>query len=542
MKKSTVLKIQPIGGVGQIGSNMLLLKGQKTSAIIDCGILFPDDDSFGLDYLIPDLSKLEEPEYLLITHGHEDHIGAIAHVLEHFPNIKIWAPPFAAELIRNKLNYKGLTATVNIFDYQRPLVIDNLEIHTIRVNHSIPDTYGLLINEGESQTSVFYISDFKVDLDPLYEPPFDFKKLKKLSDKSSQKILFADSTNILSSKTHTPTEKDLLPDLEELLTNHSERIFITTFSSNINRIQSIHDLCKKLGRKLVPYGRSMENYIKMAIKTGFFNADPNTLKEAKSYRDDDNLVILVSGCQGDFRSTLRRVVTGNDSKFNLNSKDLLVFSSKTIPGNEKGIQQLINTAALEGASVITAHEKLIHASGHPGKDDLLKLFNEFNPDSIIPIHGEASFLRGHCQFIEENYQSAKAVFMTNFDSLILDRDGSSSLQSEESYPPLLMHGKGISITKEDLSKRRKLASLGIFILSINIDSTKKRSAEFVFDSIGLPKEHLPGDIEMNKFISSQLVFNKSNNLEYFAENLRISVRKYLSQNLGYKPITVVHYV
>ena len=132
--------------------------------------------------------------------------------------------------------------------------------------------------------------------------------------------------------------------------------------------------------------------------------------------------------------------------------------------------------------------------------------------------------------------------MTNFDSLILDRDGSSSLQSEESYPPLLMHGKGISITKEDLSKRRKLASLGIFILSINIDSTKKRSAEFVFDSIGLPKEHLPGDIEMNKFISSQLVFNKSNNLEYFAENLRISVRKYLSQNLGYKPITVVHYV
>ncbi|WP_127715340.1 ribonuclease J [Halobacteriovorax sp. HLS] len=542
MSKS-LIKIQPVGGVGQIGSNMTLFETSNCRVIVDAGILFPSEDFFDINYLIPDLTLLIEnpPTHLVITHGHEDHIGAINHIIDHFPNIEIIAPPFAAALIRRKLDYYKVSKKIDIYDRNSVIEFEDFDIFPIHVNHSIPDTFGLVFREKNEVYSIFLVSDFKIDSINPYEREFDFKQLKEVTRNSSKRILLADSTNILSSNLETPSEALVLESFNELFKKNYNRVYLTCFSSNIHRIQSVIASAAANKKRVLLYGRSMINYVNTAVERGL-------IEEGSYYTDQaalpnkTNLIVILSGCQGDFRGSFRRVVKGEDTHFKPNHEDLFIISSKAIPGNEKKISLLENEIIEAGAEIISNRNLLVHVSGHPGKSDLKKVYESYCPDYIVPIHGESLFLKEHANFIKKSYPQAQAIVLKNFDILRLNENLELETHVGESLSPILIHGKQLEIEKTNISKRRKLATTGLISLSINKESLLKRNIQIVLTYEGLPDSFKENHDELRSLVLNELSTRKNKLLEKTSEHLRIVVRRYVNNILGYKPVTIVHIV
>ena len=540
MSKS-LIKIKPVGGVGQIGSNMTLVQGDSDTILIDAGILFPYEDFFDIDYLIPDLNSIPEPSHLVITHGHEDHIGAVLHVVKKFPKIKVLASPFTAGLIRKKLEFNHYPFPVTEYRHFDQLGFKDFTIDPIHVNHSIPETVGLLIKDTKEEVGLFFISDFKIDFKTTYERPFDFDKLIKHSNKLKKRILLCDSTNITSNTKETPSEHDLIPVLDKIYEEAKGRIFITCFSSNIHRLMTFISLCKKHNKKLIPHGRSMISYLNTANELGMIPDFPTVVKQADSLTGkEDNVVVLLSGCQGDFRGTFRRFCVGEDSQFKPGINDTVVLSSKAIPGNEKKISILINKLSEVGCKVITAQDKLIHVSGHPGRTDLLALYNKYNPTDIVPIHGESYFIREHISFIKEAFPSAIPHYFHNHDEFIVTTDLKLEVIDGETIDPIIMHGKGIVLEKEKISERRKLACNGSVFVSLKLTSTRVKVEKFSFNFLGLPTLITNNEEKFKRFLENYFIQINFKDEEKTNEELRVAIRRYFDNILGYKPTTTIH--
>lgn len=525
------LVITPLGGLKQIGSNMILLEHSGSRAIIDCGILFPNDQCYGINYLIPNYTDIEQVDTLFITHGHEDHIGAIVHLLEIFPNIKIYAPPFAKLLITHKLSFSGISKDIDEYDSDSILPFSNLAIHPIRVNHSIPDTYGLLLLDKANNRSVFYASDFKIDLKTTYEPPFELEKLKKLTTNYTQRILMADSTNILNPK-KSYSEADVIPALSELISNHSSRIFITLFASNIHRLQTIFNIAKKQNKFVYSYGRSISNYIQIAKENKYITPH-NYIEDVEQYKGG-SAIILLTGCQGEFRGALKRVATGENPYFTANPDDLFIFSSKVIPGNEKSVSHVVNLLSQSGATIVTEKDRLIHVTGHPGQEDLKILIDAYTPTDYVPIHGETYFLQKQISFIKNNYPKIEDHFLTNFDKIIIKKNNIEIEQHDENLP-ILIHGNHLFIEREQIAQRRKIASQGLVIVIIN-----KKTLNFEVLYQGLPlylSTNFGQDLDL--IVKYRLNLLRSKNGNSVLEQIRIELRREIGKIINYKPIVIV---
>lgn len=539
--KKQYLKIEPVGGIGQIGSNMTLIQGENDTVLIDAGILFPYEDFFDIDYLIPDLSTIPTPSHLVITHGHEDHIGAVLHVIKQFPSIKVLASPFTAALIRKKLEFNHNPFPISEYRGFDQLGFKDFTIDPIQVNHSIPETHGLLIRDHKEEFGLFFISDFKIDYKTIYERPFDFEKLIKLSKNLKRKVLLADSTNITSNTLKTPSEMDIIPVMDEIFASTEKRIFITCFSSNIHRLMTFISLAKKHGRKVVPHGRSMISYLNTANELGMIPDFDSVVKPADAVTpNQENIVVLLSGCQGDFRGTFRRFCMGEDSTFKPRPDDLVLLSSKAIPGNEKKISLLMNKLSEIGIRIITSQEKLIHVSGHPGRDDLIHLYEKFNPTDIVPIHGETSFIRAHIEHIKKNFPSATPHYFLNFDSMIVANDLSLKINLGEKHEPVIIHGKQIVLEKEKISERRKLACNGSVFVSLKISKSLTDVEKISFTLQGLPTLVTKNDDKFRRFLENYFVQISFKDMDKTTEELRIAIRRYFDQILGYKPQTFIH--
>lgn len=536
-----LIKIKPVGGVGQIGSNMTLIQGDNDTVLIDAGILFPYEDFFDIDYLIPDLSQIPEPSHLIITHGHEDHIGAVLHVVKKFPKIKVLASPFTAGLIRKKLEFNHNQYPIAEYRHFDQLGFKDFTIDPIHVNHSIPETVGLLIKDTKEQVGIFFISDFKIDFKTIYERPFDFEKLIKNTKDLKRKILLCDSTNITSGTKETPSEHDLIPVLDGIFQEASNRIFITCFSSNIHRLMTFIDLCKKHNKKLIPHGRSMISYLNTANELGMLPDFTNVVRQADTMTGkEDNIVVLLSGCQGDFRGTFRRFCVGEDSQFKPRPEDTVVLSSKAIPGNEKKISLLINRLSEVGCRVITAQDKLIHVSGHPGRTDLQMLYEKYQPTDIVPIHGESYFIREHIEFANKVFPKASAHYFHNNDELVIHQDLTIDVVDGPDIEPVIIHGKGIVLEKEKISERRKLACNGSVFLSLRLSSTKAKVEKYTFHTMGLPTLITLNEEKFKKFLDHYFIQINFKDEEKTNEELRVAIRRYFDQILGYKPMTTIH--
>ncbi len=531
-------KITPIGGVDQIGSNMLLIEGPQGHSVIDCGILFPFEDFFNINYLIPNFYSIPRPNHVFITHGHEDHIGALPHLCEHFPDLHIIAPPFAATLIKNKFDFypRKLKYKLEVLS-ETTYESSGLEFDYVQVNHSIPDTYGIHVTSPKSGKGFFYVSDFKVDPLAQHEPYFDFKKLQKLRSKLTESLLMADSTNITSSLHKTTSETELLPALTEIFQGNYKRVFVTTFSSNIHRILNIIETSSKANRKVVLYGRSVKNYYQAAIDNDMIKASTKVYDIDEVDQKSDLLTVIVSGCQGDFRSTFRRIAFRQDSYFKLNENDLFVLSSKSIPGNEKKISLCLNQIALQNCPIITAADKLIHTSGHAGKTDLETLFKEYDPDYFIPIHGESFFLQRHGEWVKSLKDNLKTSVIHNHDTFNVDNHEIYTHQSPDDFAPIIIHADALVFDRDSIRERRKISEAGF--VSIVISAEIKFKSDIFLTGITIPPTHT--EVQVVAHIEKLLKKNHKNKKDN-SEQMRIEVRRFLQQIIGERPVVRVSYL
>ncbi|MFG1482283.1 ribonuclease J [Halobacteriovorax sp. HFRX-2_2] len=530
------LNISPLGGVGQIGSNATLVSYKNTNIIIDSGILFPYEDCFDINYLIPDLKNVDvEINALIITHGHEDHIGAISHYIERFPEADVYAPTFAKELIEDKLSYLDLSKKINKLESK--LVINEIEIDTIHVNHSIPNTKGIHLGIKEIDTGILFISDFKCDFNTEYEEPIELEKINLLSKKYSNRLAMLDSTNITSSNERTTSESELKKDLLSFISDAKGRVFITCFASNIHRLQTIFNIAKELKLNVVPYGRSLLKYTQIARECEIFN-DHGLVREVESVTDlKKKHIILCSGSQGEFRGTVKRITSSSDKYYKLNESDTFIFSSKAIPGNEKKLALLYNEITEKGCEVITHYNGLIHASGHPGKADLKDVYDSYQPTIAIPIHGETYFLRKHCEFIKSILPTSEAIEIKNHDSISLSSNGKIKITRSQEIPPILIHGNRIVIEREKISERRKMATLGTVFVSISKNSIARSQQRVHITTMGIPHEE--EQISQLQEICFDY-FNEKGTIDQRSERIRVAVRRYFQNILGYRPLAIVH--
>lgn len=532
------LKIYPMGGVGEIGSNMTIFETKNHVVIVDYGILFPYENFFDINYLIVDLQQVPKDKELtlFVTHGHEDHIGAIHHLLFEFPDIKILAPKFAGELLRLKLDRKKLSRNIQVYDNEKDVFhFDEYELHPVHVTHSIPDTNGLIFKAKNQDISVLFISDFKYDENPLFERPFDVEKIQKVMQGSKTKLAMLDSTNILKSG-KTLSESDLTHDLEELISKPG-RLFITQFASNVYRLKNILEIAKKHNRKITSIGRSISFYLEAAQDSGLLNIEDYPYVDFDSIQkyNDPKLLYIVTGSQGEFLGATKRIASGEQKHINLEKTDRFVFSSKPIPGNEKHIYRLYNSLAEKEVEIINFSHKQIHASGHPGQEDLKQLVNQLDLTDIVPIHGETYFLRKHIDFIEENFKNINPIYMENYQGLFIQKSEIKHFELAK-IDPHLIHGNDLLIEREKISERRKLACNGVIFISLN---HKNQNSHITLQ--GLPKEIEELTPRLKDFVEF-LAFEelKKRDHDYTVEQIRIKARKFFQEQLGYRPIVIVH--
>ena len=472
----TVTSVFALGGLGEVGKNMYVVEHGDELIIIDAGVMFPEDELLGIDYVIQDVTYLKQNEdkikALIITHGHEDHIGGITFLLQSVKVPVIYASQIALDLIKNKLNDKNIGFD-NLVLYDEKTVIDfkNLSVEFITTTHSIPDSYAIVVRTPNG--IILHTGDFKFDLTPI-GPMADIHKMARLGDEGV-KLLLSESTNALSpgfSASETIVDEALGDVFAKAQTN---RIILATFASNIYRIKHIVETCRENNRKIITFGRSMENAKEIALKNGLIKdssifIDTNAAKDLKK----SEICILCTGSQGEPLAALSRIANGTHKQVQLLPDDIIVFSSNPIPGNSASVNRIINKLYLKGVKVYTNSELSdIHTSGHAKAEELKWMLRLIKPEYLMPIHGEYRMLKTHVDLAKQcDIPEDHTFICENGDVVLLDKDGchrGKRVQAGDIY----VDGSRIGDIGSVVIKDRKLMSKdGVLVAILNIDPDK----------------------------------------------------------------------
>ena len=461
-----------LGGLGEIGKNMYVIETNQDLILIDAGVMFPEDDLLGIDYVIQDITYLKQKENkiraLFITHGHEDHIGGITFLLQSINIPKIYAPQIARDLIEKKLEDKNIRYD-NLETVTKDSVIKfkSMFVEFVNTTHSIPDSFAIVVHTPVGV--IMTTGDFKFDLTPI-GPMADIHKMAELGRKGV-KLLLSDSTNALS-EGFSKSESTVDEALGDIFSKVRSRIIIATFASNIYRIKHIVETCRKNNRKIITFGRSMENAKEIALKNNLIT-DSNIFidaNEAKNLKKDE-ICILCTGSQGEPLAALSRIANGTHKQIQLLPDDIVVFSSSPIPGNSASINRIINKLYLKGVRVYTNTElKDIHTSGHAKQEELKWMLRIINPEYFMPVHGEYRMLKKHrdlaiaCDIKPEN-----VFIMRNGDVLELKKH-EAVMNKKVPAGDVYVDGSRIGDIGSVVIKDRKLMSNdGILVTIINID-------------------------------------------------------------------------
>ncbi len=465
-----------LGGLGEIGKNMYVIETNNDLIIIDAGVMFPEDDLLGIDYVIQDITYLKQNEKkirgLFITHGHEDHIGGITFLLQSIEIPKIYAPRIASDLIIKKLEDKNLRyENIEIVNNESIVKFKSMSVEFINTTHSIPDSFAIVVHTPVG--IIMTTGDFKFDLTPI-GPMADIHKMAELGRKGV-KLLLSDSTNALS-EGFSKSESSVDEALGDVFTKVRSRIIIATFASNIYRIKHIVETCRKNNRKIITFGRSMENAKEIALKNNLIKdstifIDTNAAKDLKK----DEICILCTGSQGEPLAALSRIANGTHKQIQLLPDDVVIFSSSPIPGNRASINKIINKLYLKGVKVVTNTELAdIHTSGHAKQEELKWMLRIIKPEYFMPVHGEYRMLKKHrdlalmCDINKEN-----VFIMKNGDVLEFNKDG-VSLGKKVPAGDIYVDGSRIGdIGSVVIKDRRLMSNDGILVTIININPIKK---------------------------------------------------------------------
>ncbi len=543
-----MLKIIPLGGLGEIGLNMMVIEYGEVMFIIDAGLMFPEQYMLGVDIVIPALDYIRENRHkvhgIIITHAHEDHIGALPYLLKEF-RIPVYGTAFTLKIARNKLVEFDLNKYVdlNLVNPGETISIDPFEIEFIRVSHSTVDGVGLAIKTPEGV--IVHTGDFRISHNADKMKNTDISSFAKLGEKGVL-ALMSDSTNV-EVKGYTASEQDVAKNLEKIIAAANGRVIVALFASNVFRIQAVIDIAVRSHRKVIFNGRSMEQIVIVATELGHINCPPDTLLDIKQIDkySDDKIVVITTGSQGEPMSALVRMASGMHRYIKIKKGDSVILSSKDIPGNEKAISGVINKLYRRGADVVYSKIAQIHTSGHAHQEELKLMLNLTKPEYFIPIHGEYRHLVVHARLVEKMGMPRENVIVAEDGKVIVfDKDG-GRLDGRVHTGRILVDGKGIGdVGRSVLKERRELSEGGLVVVTMIIDEEtgvvlygpELISKGFIFDSA---TGHLVDDAQCVILeIVEEIEPGSESRIEQLRKKMQKALKQYFAFTINRKPLIV----
>ncbi|MBZ2171100.1 ribonuclease J [Nitratidesulfovibrio sp. SRB-5] len=540
------LTITPLGGLGEIGLNCQIWSTPDSMVLVDCGLMFPEDYHLGVDVVIPRFDHVLQNRHrvrgIVLTHAHEDHIGALPWLMPHL-KAPIYGSRFTLALVEHKLREHGLADRVELVPVSpdAPLVLGDMTFRFLPVCHSIIEGYALAVETPAGR--VVHTGDFKIDPNPLSGPGTDLALFRDFAGEEGVRLLLSDSTNI-ERDGQSLGEREIMDTFRQLFDEAEGRIVVTLFSSHIQRIQEVFDLASEFGRKVVVSGRSLMNNIEIARNLGFLRAEAGMILDAVTMPPmaDRDLVLLVTGSQGEPLSALSRIIMGEHKQLCIHRGDTVVMSSRFIPGNARAITKLINELYRLGAEVYYDKVRSIHASGHAHRDELRAMIEAVRPRYFVPVHGEYRHLVKHCRLAQEcGVAQERTIILENGDPITLTPD---SVRFEEHVPVefILVDGKGVGdVGHSVLKERHILGGEGMVIVVLVVDDTgwevlhgpEMLSKGFVFE------QHYNHVLEDAKCIVLDIFENiPPGETERLQDRIRSSLRRFFRKVLERDPIVV----
>lgn len=540
------LRLVPLGGLGEIGKNMMALECGEDIIVIDCGIQFPTEDMPGVDLIIPDVSYLtaraDRVRGILITHGHEDHIGALPWVLPDL-EVPVYAPRLAHGLIQVKLRERRRTRemTVHAIEPEKPVDFgENFRATWFRVCHSIPDAMGISVETPLG--TIIHTGDFKIDHTPVDGHTIDLPALAGRGEEGVL-LLCSDST-YAELPGYTPSEQVMGSALDRAMADASGRVIIATFASLISRIQQVITAAEKHGRKVAFVGRSMVANVQMATEMGYLNARTGTIipvREADNW-PSNRVVLMTTGSQGEPTSALVRIANGESRDVELAAGDTVIISATPIPGNERAVSQTIDNLLRQGANVLYDRIAPVHVHGHASQEELKLMLNITRPRYFVPVHGEYRHLRAHAQLAWDLGAAPDGIFvLEDGDILEISQDGARVVDSIPAGPIYLDGPTVIDTDSDILRERRSLARDGVVVVCAGLDGEGnilgpvQVAASGFMEQRDLP-EALLGLAEAVEMEVAGLLLE--NNLESARAKIRKVARQFLRSNLNKRPMII----
>lgn len=476
------LKVIPLGGLGEIGKNLTVFEYKDQMIIVDCGLKFPDDDMFGIDIVLPDFTYLVENQHkiqgLFVTHGHEDHIGGIAYLLKKLDRkIPIYTTKFTMGMIDKKLNEHVLTDRVDrrITSAGDTVTVGHFSVEFIRVNHSVADSVAFFIKSPAA--TVFHTGDFKIDYQPIDGEIIDLQRIAEIGGEGVD-LLLSDSTNVEEAGFNV-SESSVGETFYNLFRGSKNRIIVTTFASNIHRIQQIVNAALAYNRKVVINGRSMENNVEVAMDLGYLNIPKSALidiKDMKNYKDSE-IVVITTGSQGEPMAALGRMAQGEHRFLNIKKDDMIIISASPVPGNEKMVSEIINKLTDLGSNVVYKKFADIHVSGHAKREELKLILTLIRPRFFMPVHGEARMLLHHSALAEQIGRDKRNTIIGENGSIVEVDHNNIRIAGKVQIEQVLVDGLGVGdIGNIVLNDRKRLSEDGLFIVVVMMNKGRAVSS------------------------------------------------------------------
>ncbi|MCL0066428.1 ribonuclease J [Thermodesulfovibrionales bacterium] len=545
MNNEHFLLIIPLGGLGEIGLNMTVFQYGDDLIVVDAGLMFPEEDMLGVDFVIPDFSYIlenrEKVRGIVITHGHEDHTGALPFLLKEI-NVPVYGAPLSIALVKEKLKEHNIVNRPLIPVKPRDIItLGVFNVEFMRVTHSIVDGVGLGINTPLG--SIVHTGDFNLDPTPVDGELMDFHKFSEYGEKGTL-LLLSDSTNAEKGG-FTFSEREVKRAFEDIFAKAKGRIIIATFASNIHRIQQAIDVAVQHKRRVMVCGRSMVSNAQIALDLGYLKVPKDTWGRLEDLKQtpDQEIVIMTTGSQGEPMSVLSRIATGEHRQIKIKKGDTIILSSRALPGNERSIGRIINHLMRRGADVIYEKVSEVHVSGHASKEELKLMMNIVKPKYFMPIHGEYRHLKCHAKLAEKSGIPSDNVFVIENGTVIEITDKGASKNGKVATGRIFIDGKGIGgVEGIVLRDRRRLAHDGIVIVIVGIEKfTKKIISGPEMISRGFIFENTSQDIinEVRELLSNAVASFGDDivaDVPMIKAKIRSTLKKYLKNSMDRSPM------
>ncbi len=548
---SNVLEIIPLGGIGEFGMNCTLLRFGDEMIVVDAGMGFPEESVYGVDISIPDFEILEEFRNditaIILTHGHEDHLGALPYILKKF-NVPVYASRFTLGLAEYKLDEHGMLGDVMLHRVEpRDVVtIGSFTIEFIRASHSLIDCFSLAIKTPVG--TIIHTGDYKVDETPVIGEAIDLRTLRRYGQEGVLALL-SDSTNA-TVPGRTPSERAVIPAFEEIFAEAKGRIIVAAFASSIHRLQIVFDVAQQFNRRVCVLGRSMQKNVEIAERLGYLDIHDGLLvgvKETK-HLDDNEIVFLVTGSQAEPRAALYQMATQVYKGLTIEEGDTVVLSARIIPGNERAISKLIGFIYKKGANIIEEKRRLIHVSGHASQEDIRIMTEAVRPKFVVPIHGEYRMLFRHKEFVKNHlgYAEENIILIENGDVLELDGERASVVGRREIKRTFIDDSGFEEIEFETVRERKKMAYEGMITLIVSINSkTGELQSTPQFVAQGVRGFESPNGAAVagpkSQAAAAALAGASKKMLDdesLLKEHVRVELKRFIQKETGAKPVIV----